>query len=642
MDDDLRRAAAAVAADGFAVVRGFWPRSVTSALRARAAAATREMDLASLRRRGRAFTTSEQQRAADAYFLTSGDVVRPFFEDDADHASLSVNKLGHALHELDFDFRAHSKSRAVAALLRELGFQKPIPCQSMLIVKGANVGGEVNAHQDGTFLVTQPQSVVGLWWALEKATTENGCLYIVPGSHRQGVNRLFLRNPDGSIGTVFEPPTAPPLDMAGAVPVEADEGDLVILHGAVVHFSCANTSPFSRNAYAVHVVDGVHEWHPRNWLQSRFFDPLYDLSNPAPAVPIIDISPFLVMSLDGATTSVEQREALEWSRLACARALDEAMMRWGTAVIVGHGVPTHVSEAIVAAARSFFSAPLPEKNQLRIGRAYGDATYNPPGTEAVARSSTSPLSPSQNEADQIESLYFSENPASMYEALARLSTSVDMGGTWADSLLSAAQAYSREMQRVTDVLLTAASVALGLPPTTLGSIHEKPCNVLKLSRYPVPPVPTKGAKGEFERYGAHTDYQGFTVLLSDPHDSVSTGGLQILLRGDGFSSQETDVQWVTVPHVPGGLVVNAGDFFPVWTRGRWHSPTHRVVGFRSNARDRISVPWFTGPNAEAMVGPLIPAHIATSNAAAPSTSAETSRSMRAGEWLNEKRMRSRV
>ena len=51
----------------------------------------------------------------------------------------------------------------------------------------------MDVHQDGTFLYTEPQSVTGLWWALEDATLENGCLWAVPGSHNCECS--FLRCP---------------------------------------------------------------------------------------------------------------------------------------------------------------------------------------------------------------------------------------------------------------------------------------------------------------------------------------------------------------------------------------------------------------------------------------------------------------
>lgn len=133
--------------------------------------------------------------------------------------------------------------------------------------------------QDGTFLYTEPQSVVGFWWALEDCTTTNGCLWAVPGSHTQGVTRRFRRRADGQ-GTEFDPPEAPaPFDLTGAVPLEVKRGALVLLHHALVHYSAENRSGASRHAYSVHVVEGAAGTvYPKdNWLQRPAGDPFREL-----------------------------------------------------------------------------------------------------------------------------------------------------------------------------------------------------------------------------------------------------------------------------------------------------------------------------------------------------------------------------
>ena len=51
-------------------------------------------------------------------------------------------------------------------------------------------------HQDGTFLFNDPLKLVGLWFAIDNATKENGCLWYVPGSHKLEIRRRFVRNPN--------------------------------------------------------------------------------------------------------------------------------------------------------------------------------------------------------------------------------------------------------------------------------------------------------------------------------------------------------------------------------------------------------------------------------------------------------------
>ena len=223
------------------------------------------------------FTTSEQDRSTDNYFLESGDKIRFFWEPGAKDSNgkfvkeprLCVNKIGHALHDLDEEFHKVSYEPRVGMICRDLGLQKPLAVQSMYIFKQAYIGGEVGAHQDGAFLYTEPQSVIGFWWALDDCHTNNGCLYAVPGSHNWGMHRRFRRKDPPLVGTEFEPADLIEWDLSNAVPLVIPSGSLVLLHSSLVHFSCANTSPDARHAYSIHVVEGADGFHypSDNWLQ---------------------------------------------------------------------------------------------------------------------------------------------------------------------------------------------------------------------------------------------------------------------------------------------------------------------------------------------------------------------------------------
>ena len=147
--------------------------------------------------------------------------------------------------------------------------KKPLAAQSMYIFKQAFVGGEVGPHQDGAFIFTEPQSVIGFWWALDDCTTKNGCLYAVPGSHKLGVHRKFCRDLKAGFGTEFIPSESSTWDLSKAIPLEVSHGDLVILHGALIHFSNENISDKARHAYSIHIIEGADGFvYPNdNWLQ---------------------------------------------------------------------------------------------------------------------------------------------------------------------------------------------------------------------------------------------------------------------------------------------------------------------------------------------------------------------------------------
>jgi phytanoyl-CoA hydroxylase len=219
------------------------------------------------------FSTRDQTRTSDDYFLGSGDKIRLFFEEDAfaPDGSLrhsidrSINKIGHALHDLDPVFSRFSRDPRLAELTRTLGIEQPLLLQSMYIFKQPLIGGEVVAHQDHTFLWTDPPSVMGLWFALEDATVDNGCLWARPGGHAEPPRKRFHRAPGG--GTAFEVLDDRALPLDGMVPLEAPKGTCVVLHGLLPHRSGANRSARSRHAYSLHVIDARASYRPDGWLQ---------------------------------------------------------------------------------------------------------------------------------------------------------------------------------------------------------------------------------------------------------------------------------------------------------------------------------------------------------------------------------------
>ncbi|KAK9321683.1 hypothetical protein V1517DRAFT_325856 [Lipomyces orientalis] len=226
------------------------------------------------------FSTDEKAHIGDDYFLKSSDKVRFFFEQDAfdDKGELTrpkekaINKIGHALHNLNDEFHADTINDRNRAIAQSLGFKDPLVLQSMIICKQPEIGGKVPSHQDSVFLYTNPPSAVGFWYSIEDCTAENGALSFVPGSHKwANIAKRMIRVDGNKMGTGFitlegvEPPREPTGDEF--VMPSCPAGTLILIHGSLLHKSETNKSQKSRYAYTFHMIEGEYDYDILNWLQ---------------------------------------------------------------------------------------------------------------------------------------------------------------------------------------------------------------------------------------------------------------------------------------------------------------------------------------------------------------------------------------
>lgn len=121
--------------------------------------------------------------------------------------------------------------------------------QSMLFVKPPGFQGQP-WHQDEIYIPTRDRSLVGAWIALDDATVENGCLWVIPGSHRNG--QLHPQHGHDNADEFDFTPESYGFDESAEVPVVVKTGTLVFFNGYLLHRSHRNRSQVFRRVLVNH------------------------------------------------------------------------------------------------------------------------------------------------------------------------------------------------------------------------------------------------------------------------------------------------------------------------------------------------------------------------------------------------------
>jgi len=163
-------------------------------------------------------------------------------------ATLAYRKI----QDLEYDelFLAYLQNPLFAAICSQVyGRGRSIACfRAMFMNKPAGFGTHLVWHQDRwTNLDRDPQ--ITLWTALDPATIENGCVFIIPGSHGA------LVNPEHGSGFLTAEQTEKILGENEPVPLELAAGEVVLLHNWLLHSSDINRSGTPRRAFSVCYMD---------------------------------------------------------------------------------------------------------------------------------------------------------------------------------------------------------------------------------------------------------------------------------------------------------------------------------------------------------------------------------------------------
>jgi len=120
--------------------------------------------------------------------------------------------------------------------------------QSQFIFKNPGVIGQP-WHQDSLYFDFTLQPQVGVWVALSRATLENGCLWVLPGSHKERIHRHIPdRRPEANKGYL----AIIDHDFASRTAVPMETGDVLFFHSFLMHMSTDNVTDYRRAAMVYH------------------------------------------------------------------------------------------------------------------------------------------------------------------------------------------------------------------------------------------------------------------------------------------------------------------------------------------------------------------------------------------------------
>lgn len=149
----------------------------------------------------------------------------------------------------DTVFAEFASSREVTDLLVELVGPQLDCFLSQFIFKNPGAWGQP-WHQDSFYFHFEPaRPIAGVWLACTEATLENGCLHVVPGSHREPIHEHV---PDRRPGANYGYVEIVDHDMSASVPVLMDPGDLLLFDSHLMHRSTDNESAGKRAAMVFH------------------------------------------------------------------------------------------------------------------------------------------------------------------------------------------------------------------------------------------------------------------------------------------------------------------------------------------------------------------------------------------------------
>lgn len=172
----------------------------------------------------------------------------------ARHPDLRPEQLGHQLVGEDpFWVRLIGDGRLLDVAQSFIGPDIAL-FASHYIAKPPRSGQQVLWHQDGSFWPLRPMEVVTLWLAVDESTPENGCLRVIPGSHRLALHKVRSQTDVTNVLQAEIDVDPSEIEQEKAVDIILDPGDVEVHHPNVIHGSHANMSPRWRRGLTIRYI----------------------------------------------------------------------------------------------------------------------------------------------------------------------------------------------------------------------------------------------------------------------------------------------------------------------------------------------------------------------------------------------------
>lgn len=149
---------------------------------------------------------------------------------------------------------------------------------NLFIWKAPEIGLGFPWHQDKFYFGKRfkTATTVGTWTAIDAADRDNGCLYVIPGSHKRDIS--IHDDLEGSLQNEFK--LARDARDEDGIAVEAPPGAVIWFHSHLLHKSTDNHSQRFRRSYVSHYLSAQAEWmnpekagkgQPIMWVRGQTF-----------------------------------------------------------------------------------------------------------------------------------------------------------------------------------------------------------------------------------------------------------------------------------------------------------------------------------------------------------------------------------